>query len=59
MNLPLVVYDPKAGTYTRYVNRVRHVRVKAEVPLTPVELEGFRLTPAAYANGVPPEPRAA
>ena len=60
MNLALVVVDAKALTYTRYLNRVRHVKVRAESHLTHAELEGFRTTPTLYVNGVlPPEPRVA
>ena len=60
MNLALVVVDGKAGTYTRFLNRVRDVRVRAEQPLTAVEIEEFRVNPDACVEGyVPPEPRVA
>lgn len=59
MNTILVVIDAEAMTYTRYVNRCRHVKVKSESTLTREEVEGFRVAPAAYVEGVPPEPVAA
>lgn len=56
MNIALVCIDAHALTYTRYINRVRHVKVRAETALTREEVEGFRVTPTLWAEGVPPEP---
>ena len=57
-NLALVVVDAHTLHYTRYVNRCRHVKVKAEQPLTAAEIEGFRTQPTLWVEGLlPPEPK--
>ena len=56
MNIALVVVDAHKLEYTRYINRVRHVKVRAETALTREEVEGFRVTPTLYVEGMPPEP---
>lgn len=59
-NIALVVVDAHALTYVRYINRVRHVKVRAETALTREEVEGFRVTPTLWVEGVlPPEPKRA
>ena len=58
-NVALVVIDAKAGTFTRFLNRCFHVKVKSETPLTAAEIEGFRTRPDQYVENMPPEPRVA
>ena len=56
MNLALVVVDAHKLEYTRFINRVRHVKVRAETALSAAEVEGFRTQPTLYVADMPPEP---
>lgn len=56
MNIPLVVIDAHKLEYTRYLNKVKHVKVRAETPLSAEEVEGFRVRPTLYVENMPPEP---
>ena len=59
MNLVLVCIDAHKLTYTRFINRVRHVKTRSEQPLSAAEVEGFRTQPTLYVEGLPPEPKRA
>jgi len=63
MNLALVVISKDylgRCEYTRYLNRVRDVKVRSDTALGKDEVERFRLHPDACVEGyVPPEPRVA
>lgn len=60
MNLALICIDAHALTYTRFLNRCRDVKVRAEPPMTASEIEEFRVNPGAGVDGyMPPEPKRA
>ena len=59
MNLVLVCIDAHKLEYVRYINRCRHVKVRAETALSVAEVEGFRTQPTLYVEGMPPEPKRA
>ena len=60
MNIALVVIGTDYlghPEYTRYLNRCHDVKVRAETPLTAIEVEEFRTKPGSCVEGyVPPEP---
>ena len=62
-NLALVVIGTNYlghSEYTRFLNRCRDVKVRAETALTAAEVEEFRTKPGSCVEGyVPPEPKRA
>ena len=59
MNLVLVCIDAHKLEYVRYINRCRHVKVRAETTLKREEVEGFRVAPTLWVEDMPPEPKRA